>query len=90
VVEEPTPVAGAREGQNYDYDQDNHRAVSKREVNEGEISLAESSLCMSKKDLISLLAGSRIKMEEDYAMQRLLNAKQSFTKHENQGVVLNE
>jgi hypothetical protein len=90
VVEEPTPVAGARVGLNCDYHQDNHRAVSKTGVNEEEISLAESSLCMSKKDLISLLAGSRIKMEEDYAVQRLLNAKQSFPKHENLGFVLNE
>lgn len=89
VVEEPTYVVGAREGQKDDYDNENHR-ISMKEGNEGEISLAESSLCMSKKDLISLLAGSRIKMEEDFAMQRLQNTKQSFAKNGNQGFVFNE
>ncbi len=86
-VEEPDYEA-ATKGQKYDY-QDSSRAISKKEANEGEISLAESSLCMSKKDLISLLAGSRIRKEEDYAVQKLFDTKQSFAKHGDQGFAFN-
>ena len=57
------------------------RIEKNREEEEGDLSLAESSLCMSKKDLIDLIGGARNKSkEEDYALHRLLTTKQSFVK----------